>query len=905
MRRFNTIIESANPPGINQLWIDKKKLRYFAEGKWQLLTGGGGSSEPPEISNHDTWIIDGVDTGKPSRGAKGDNGITPYINSSGNWQIGLIDTGVKAAGIDGQDGLTPYINTDKNWWIGTTNTGIKAEGKDGTNGDDGLTPQLRVTSTAVEYSYDGITWTELIPKSDFVVNNEYINNPDEEDITVVNDKLKFKDKSYSPTDFSGLGRVYLRKNLVGGKNVLTQSMINLPNTVYHIQYDYDLNGQTITIPVNCTLDFQGGTINNGIIEGTYNIIGNPKMNLTKVGFATNNKFNNSIVLDVTNLPIHLYKYNLRNDGITDNSDNLLSILSDPWLLQMGYRFPITLIFPNSRSIASPDVFLFKKLLEIRAGGFKDLTFILEEDIKFDLSNYTFRTQEEIAEQGSINLHAIRFVNGLNLKIIGRPNLMGESITIDFGLDTINGDYWEGVIINGISYANTSLFYGLSVAAESLVVDKLHLTNAGHGLQAITSYADISNCEVDNIQQDNGISVSSGVGEYYHEVGFTKITNCYCHECADLGISIHKNNVVIDSCICDNCGNNNISLGDNFGVNNSANAGGGYSVEFYDKSPTLRRDVDVLFTNCIARNCYNYGFFTDSGGVKFNSCKIENITPTYINKEVTSPEDIYKYRSNLLRIGTAFYSSNTNITSEYNPYPCIASNCTILNVPYEVASIVYAPYVVINNSVCSTITRTTAINNLKYFDKAIFYNSIFDNTYTPYSLYKYYLSGDQSNTYFSGEDGKWLNPDGSNIEADSSGPSINRPAGESIYTGFKYFDTTLGKPFWWNGAAWITYPDSSGSTMATLTFTGAVEATYNGSTPVTVNIPTGGGGTTNYEDLSNKPKIGDVELVGTKTLVQLGIQPAGDYATETYVTEQITAAIGTINTALDNINGEVI
>lgn len=68
---------------------------------------------------------------------------------------------------------------------------------------------------------------------------------------------------------------------------------------------------------------------------------------------------------------------------------------------------------------------------------------------------------------------------------------------------------------------------------------------------------------------------------------------------------------------------------------------------------------------------------------------------------------------------------------------------------------------------------------------------------------------------------------------------------------------------------------------------------------------GGGGTTNYEDLSNKPKIGDVELVGTKTLVQLGIQPAGDYATETYVTEQIAAVVGNINSVLDTINGEVI
>ena len=79
MRRFNTIIESANPPGINQLWIDKKKLRYFTEGKWHLLGDGGGSAEPPEISDHDTWIINGEDTGKPTRGENGDDGKAPLL----------------------------------------------------------------------------------------------------------------------------------------------------------------------------------------------------------------------------------------------------------------------------------------------------------------------------------------------------------------------------------------------------------------------------------------------------------------------------------------------------------------------------------------------------------------------------------------------------------------------------------------------------------------------------------------------------------------------------------------------------------------------------------------------------------------------------------------------------------
>ena len=57
----------------------------------------------------------------------------------------------------------------------------------------------------------------------------------------------------------------------------------------------------------------------------------------------------------------------------------------------------------------------------------------------------------------------------------------------------------------------------------------------------------------------------------------------------------------------------------------------------------------------------------------------------------------------------------------------------------------------------------------------------------------------------------------------------------------------------------------------LTFTGGVTAEYNGTKDVTVNIPTGGsGGTTNYSNLSNKPKINNVELSGNKTTSQLGI-----------------------------------
>lgn len=41
---------------------------------------------------------------------------------------------------------------------------------------------------------------------------------------------------------------------------------------------------------------------------------------------------------------------------------------------------------------------------------------------------------------------------------------------------------------------------------------------------------------------------------------------------------------------------------------------------------------------------------------------------------------------------------------------------------------------------------------------------------------------------------------------------------------------------------------------------------------------GTGGTTNYNDLSNKSTINNVELSGNKTSADLKLQPAGDYAT---------------------------
>ena len=105
-----------------------------------------------------------------------------------------------------------------------------------------------------------------------VVSGNVTNNPDEEDITAEGDTpqtqvLKLKDRAYDSLNASGKGYKILRKNWqpINGerKNVLTQEMINEPNTIYEIRYDFDLNGKEITLPEYCDLRFNGGSFNNG------------------------------------------------------------------------------------------------------------------------------------------------------------------------------------------------------------------------------------------------------------------------------------------------------------------------------------------------------------------------------------------------------------------------------------------------------------------------------------------------------------------------------------------------------------------------------------------------------------------------------------------------------------------
>ena len=66
------------------------------------------------------------------------------------------------------------------------------------------------------------------------------------------------------------------------------------------------------------------------------------------------------------------------------------------------------------------------------------------------------------------------------------------------------------------------------------------------------------------------------------------------------------------------------------------------------------------------------------------------------------------------------------------------------------------------------------------------------------------------------------------------------------------------------------------------------------------------GTTNYEELENKPQINSIELSGNKTLEELGIQASGDYATNEYVNTELDKKLNTnqITNCLTKISQDI-
>lgn len=198
-------------------------------------------------------------------------------------------------------------------------------------------------------------WGTLSLWVDLIALMSGINITDSEDIIAETNSanqvsLKFADKTYNEADYSGLGRIYLRKNVINVEdpvtgnivkmNYLTQSMISKENTIYIIQYDYCLNGATINLPANSVLQFEGGSISNGTITGytdhvKSNILGfkaglssankNSKLLINYINIGLKIELTDTYYFSGTDLPVITNDIDIKNGGIIITDSDIFEI----------------------------------------------------------------------------------------------------------------------------------------------------------------------------------------------------------------------------------------------------------------------------------------------------------------------------------------------------------------------------------------------------------------------------------------------------------------------------------------------------------------------------------------------------------------------------------------------------
>ena len=275
-----------------------------------------------------------------------------------------------------------------------------------------------------------IIWGNLNGDVEIDIDVSLVGAPaDEEDITTESGVLKFKDKEYDTASFSGLGRKYLRKNIVKGKNILTQEMINSANTRYIIQYDYDLNEETITVPEGCVLQFDGGSLSNGTINGNNTII---SANLVEV-FATSMNFSGNWNID----SIFPEWFGAKGDDLNDDSNAIQAAInfsnitkSTVSLLPKIYKVTKTINIYNNNSIKG----------SINQIGYWVTKSIIKEYSNVPIINLKSQTTKEVITGLSLYGFTLTYDNS----VVIDENCVGINISDDF--KTVKGLLFKNLFV---------------------------------------------------------------------------------------------------------------------------------------------------------------------------------------------------------------------------------------------------------------------------------------------------------------------------------------------------------------------------------------------------------------------------------------------------------------------------
>lgn len=609
--------------------------------------------------------------------------------------------------------------------------------------------------------------------------------PDEEDLTGVrigsNEYLKFKNKDYNPENFSGLGRNFVRKNIVDGINLLSKEQFPTGSTIYVIQYDHDLNGTTLDIPSNSTLYFEGGSISNGTLHfNNTTLAGNP-----------------NIIADITgtiaNANIEVGWFGAKGDGLTNDTLAIKRALAlkAPLILATNLTYVVSStlevyndIIGNSSRIKNKEVQTAYSLIHINQRSFPFVTTIKDLYVEGnDLGTGMVTTST---------------ITGID---IDAPYVVLDNVKVKYCKIGILAKKYTINILNCMSNYNTK---NLSIYSNAYMANDINITGGNYSsptgeYSVIVGDTDFGDAVLDDYQ---GARIML---QGFSWDGGTLLINNIC-------------NITVDNCYVENPKNKKCielnKVADNLLVNceikNSYIRGGDYGIKTY------KTIAGLAVTKCVFRElAYNNLYVAIDGRVEYtgninvnrhslypeihtgiNSVALAEVLPRLANYKLDFEALVQNNRA-YTRVfpnqkfydwygNSTQYSSARAFLNPTNPatnIPCTVNGYGVCNMTNAGASANFnGGDLVILNGIQAYVRSCDYDNNIVYLDGG---GDL--PTTGSYTLSHFFTEG--------------------MVSKDSlvkTFATTDLPVLQDLTydNGKTYFDSTLNHPVWWNHNTWV-------------------------------------------------------------------------------------------------------